>query len=83
VQTQFDVASIHARRGIVGGRVDDFGEHLARRVLREHPAAEMQTDAPDGGTVLIERERLVERKAAHDGEAAPGPHLLVRRGELG
>ena len=79
MQPQFDVAAIHARRRIVGRRIDDFGDQFARCVLREHPPAEVQADAPHGSAKFIERQLIVERQAAHDRKAAAGADVFIRR----
>src|SRR5882672_1835018 len=80
VRPQLEVAAVHARGRVLGGRVDHRRDELPLSVLRQR-SSEMQARAPGAGGELLEREALEGQAAQHD-EALARAHLSVTAIEL-
>src|SRR6266850_178316 len=80
VRPQLEVAAVHARGRVLGGRVDHRGDELALGVLRQR-AAEIRPHAPGAGGELLERQ-AIERQAAQHDETLARADLLVAALEL-
>ena len=55
VEPQLEVAPVHARRCVLGGRIEHVADQLALRVLRQR-RSEPGADAPNGSDELVDWE---------------------------